>query len=118
MQGYTTFYKGCTLTITQGAHCIKLLPEKNSGYFNRSFFFSYDKVNGKIMLTGNFRFYPIFLLRLKFYAIGPRFVEIVFSILECTTFAAPTIIAPVINANVKPNPNPNPNPNLNHYPTF
>ena len=27
-----------------GAHCIKLLPEKNSGYFNN--FFSYGKVNG------------------------------------------------------------------------
>ena len=28
-----------------------------------------------------------------------------------------TIIAPVINANVKRNPNPNPNPNLTPYPT-
>ena len=28
-----------------GAYCIKLLPEKNSGYFNQRFF-SYGKVNG------------------------------------------------------------------------
>ena len=30
---------------------------------------------------------------------------------------APTIIAPMINANVKHNPNPNPNPNRKPYPT-
>ena len=30
-----------------------------SGYFNQSFF-SYGKVNGKIMLTGIFRFYQFF----------------------------------------------------------
>ena len=41
---------------------------------------------------------------------------------ECTTFAPATIIAPVVNLNVKynpnSNPNPNPNPNLNSYPTL
>ena len=44
---------------TQGAHCIKLLPEDNSGYFNRSCL-PMVKVNGKIMLTGVFRFYQSF----------------------------------------------------------
>ena len=47
----------CIITthIPAGAHCIKLLPEKNSVYFNPSFF-SYAKVNGKIILNGVFRF--------------------------------------------------------------
>ena len=39
-----------------GAYCIKLLPEKNSGYFNPNFF-SYGKVNGKILLTKVFQKY-------------------------------------------------------------
>ena len=52
MGGYNKLYD-------PGAYCIKLLPEKNSGYFNRSFL-SYGKVNGKIMLTRVFRFYLSF----------------------------------------------------------
>ena len=42
-----------------GAYCIKLLPEKNSGYFNRSFSPIVKSVV-KIMLTQVFRFYPSF----------------------------------------------------------
>ena len=56
------------VTNTTGPHCIKLLPEKNSGFLNQ-IFFSYGKVNGKIMFTRVFRFYNSFFL--KFYAIGP-----------------------------------------------
>ena len=41
-----------------GAHCIKLLPEKNSIWLFQLEFFSMVKVDGKILLTGVFRFYP------------------------------------------------------------
>ena len=51
---------------TPGAYCIKRLPEKNSGYFNRSFF---PMVN--IMLTWVFRFYLSFPL-VKVLCNGPR----------------------------------------------
>ena len=41
------------------AYCIKLLPEKNSGYFNLSFF-SYGKVNGKNQANLSFQILPVF----------------------------------------------------------
>ena len=46
--------------LTSGAYCIKLLPEKNSGYFTGVFF--YVKVNGRIMLTGVSDFTRVFSL--------------------------------------------------------
>ena len=46
--------------ITSGAYCIKLLPEKNSRLAILTIVLSYGKVNGKIMLTGIFRFYQSF----------------------------------------------------------
>ena len=53
-------------------YCIKLLPEKNSGYFNQSFVLINGKVNGKFMLTGVFRFYRSFFSGIKkFHAMGP-----------------------------------------------
>ena len=42
-----------------GAYCIQLLPEKNSGYFNQSFFPMVKSVV-KIMLTWVFKFYLSF----------------------------------------------------------
>ena len=42
------------------AHCIKLLPEKIYWYF-----FSYGKVNGAIMVTGDFGFYHIYFSQVK-----------------------------------------------------
>ena len=52
-----------------GAYCIKLLPEKNSSYFNQSLF-TMVKSLVKIMLTWVFRFYRSFS-PVKFYAMGP-----------------------------------------------
>ena len=43
-----------------GAYCLKLLPEKNCGYFNHFLVFSYGKVNGKIMLNWSFQILPDF----------------------------------------------------------
>ena len=43
------------------AHCIKLFTRENSGYFLPEFF-SYVKVNGRIMLTRVFSFYQSFSL--------------------------------------------------------
>ena len=42
-----------------GAYCIKLLPEKNSGYVNRSFF-SHGKVSGKNHANLSFQILPEF----------------------------------------------------------
>ena len=40
------------------AYCTKHLPEKSSGYFYRSFFFSYGKVNGKNHANLRFQILP------------------------------------------------------------
>ena len=48
--GMSVMFTSYTYSLTwahAGAYCKKLLPEKNSGYFNQ--FFSYGKVNVKVI---------------------------------------------------------------------
>ena len=61
-----------------GAHCIKLLPEKNSGYFNLSFF-SYGKVNGKNHANLSFQILPEFSL-VKVLCNGPQLLREIYDL--------------------------------------
>ena len=57
------YYKSSIQWILPGAYCIKLLPEKKTGYINQSFF-SYGKVNGKTA-NPNFWILPEFFSQVK-----------------------------------------------------
>ena len=80
---------------TPGAYCIKLLLEKNSGYFNQSFF-SYGKVNGKNHANPSFQILPEFFS-------GKSFIQWAPGVVVCTHYCPIQASETILNSDVEEN---------------